>query len=93
MPSILIYRTGQLGDTLVSLPAIQAIREGFPRHALILLTDRHARAELVSSWEILKATGLIQRVIFYTPASTAFPPASRIVNAACAAPWCPATAM
>jgi len=69
-PSVLIYRTGQLGDTLVSLPAVRAIREGYPDHQLVLLTDRQTRAGFVSSWDVFETTGLFDRVIFYTPAAT-----------------------
>ena len=65
--SILVYRPGQLGDTLVSLPAMRAIRRAFPRHELILLTDQHPGKGFVSSWEVLEATQLFARVLFYTP--------------------------
>lgn len=70
-PTILIYRTGQLGDTLVALPAIEAIRKKYQGHSLVLLTDRQA-TELghVSSWELLGPTGWFDRVIYYDPNAT-----------------------
>lgn len=68
-PSILIFRYGQLGDTLIAMPAIEAVRRQYPRHRLILLTDRHPRkSEYVSSWDVLGPAGWFDEVIFYTPA-------------------------
>ena len=67
-PTVLIFRTGQLGDTLVALPAIEAIRKKYPGHSLVLLTDRQATERgYVSSWEILAPTGWFDRVIYYDP--------------------------
>jgi ADP-heptose:LPS heptosyltransferase len=69
-PTVLIFRTGQLGDTLVALPAIATIRREYPNHRLILLTDRHSNSkEYVSSWEICKPAGWFDDVIFYDPGS------------------------
>jgi heptosyltransferase-3 len=65
--SILIYRTGQLGDTLVSLPAIRAIKDAYPDHRLILLTDRQSNKGFVSAWDVLGATNMFSEVFFYTP--------------------------
>ncbi len=36
---ILVYRIGHLGDTLVSLPAICAIRKSYPKAHIVLLTN------------------------------------------------------
>ena len=67
-PVALIFRTGQLGDTLVALPAIEFIRQKYPKHRFMLLTDRHpAGAGYVSSWDICKSTGWFDRAIFYDP--------------------------
>jgi len=65
--AILIYRTGQLGDTLVAMPAIGSIKKRFPDHRLVLLTDRHPGSGYVSSWEVLRPTGWFDEVIFYIP--------------------------
>lgn len=67
---ILVYRTGQLGDTLVSLPAMRVIRGAYPDAELILLTDYHPGKGFVSSWDILEATGFFSEVMFYTPPSS-----------------------
>lgn len=66
VPTILVYRIGQLGDTLIALPAIEAIRSKYPEHRLVLLTDRHPEeAKYVSSWKVLGETGWFSDVIFY----------------------------
>lgn len=64
---VLIFRTGQLGDTLVSLPAIHAIRMRHPDSVLVLLTDRHPGRNFVSSWDVLCDTGWVEEVEFYAP--------------------------
>jgi heptosyltransferase III len=67
-PAVLIYRIGQLGDTLVALPAIQAIADMHRGARRVLLTDRHkTAANYVSAWDVLKATGWIDEVEFYDP--------------------------
>ena len=70
----LIYRPGSLGDTLVSLPAIAAIRRRYPEHRLTLLTESQVAGSMrVSPWTILKGTGWFDDVCFYVvrPASVA----------------------
>ena len=63
---VVIYRIGQLGDTLLSLPAIDAVRRQNPGKRLVLLTDRHPEQKgFVSSWDIIGPTGLCDGVIFY----------------------------
>ncbi len=64
--NILVFRTGQLGDTIVSLPAIHAIRAAYPDHKLVLLTPNQPE-NLVSPLEILGATKIFSRVLFYVP--------------------------
>ena len=65
-PTALVYRPGSLGDTLVSLPAIAAIRRRYPGHRLTLLTERAiAGSTRVSPWTILKETGWFDDVHFY----------------------------
>lgn len=64
---ILVYRTGQLGDTLVALPAMRAIRAAYPEAEMILLTDSHPGKGFVSSWDVLEATGIFSEVMFYIP--------------------------
>lgn len=66
--SILVFRIGQLGDSLISLPAISAIRQRHPAHRLVLLTETQATASgYVSSWDVLGPTGWFDDVVYYEP--------------------------
>jgi ADP-heptose:LPS heptosyltransferase len=66
--TVLIFRIGQLGDTLIAMPAIHAIRNKYPDHRLVLLTDQYYnRSGYVSSWNVLGPTGWFDDVLFYSP--------------------------
>jgi ADP-heptose:LPS heptosyltransferase len=62
---ILIYRIGQLGDTLVALPAIWAIRRHYPNAFLGLLSDSHDEAGYVLASKVLPKEGLIDEFFSY----------------------------
>jgi len=64
--TMLVYRPGSLGDTLIALPAIARIRQRHPDHGLTLLTERTpAGSRRVSPWAILEGTGWFDDVHFY----------------------------
>lgn len=66
--NILIFRTGQLGDTLVAMPAINEIFKDNPDCQLTLLTDSHpTNKDFVSSWDVLRYFKWFNDVIFYKP--------------------------
>jgi heptosyltransferase-3 len=67
--NVLVFRTGQLGDTIVSLPAIHAIRARYPHHRIVLLTPVQPQGNFVSPLEILGATKIVSEVVTYTPPS------------------------
>ncbi len=64
MTTILVFRIGQLGDTLASFPAIRAIRAAHPHVRLVLLTDRQADRAAVTSWEVFEPAGLFDDVCY-----------------------------
>jgi lipopolysaccharide heptosyltransferase III len=66
--NVLVFRTGQLGDTIVSLPAIHAIRAACPDRNLILLTPRQDDY-LVSPLELINGAQIFSEVLFYVPPS------------------------
>ena len=69
---ILVFRVGQLGDTLISMPAISVIRQRHPGHRLILITETQPAASgYVSAWDVLRPTGWFDDAMFYTPAKNA----------------------
>lgn len=61
---VFIFRIGQLGDTLVALPALRRISQLHPNARLWLITNA-ARDGMVSAWDVLQHTGLFQGVLFY----------------------------
>lgn len=70
---ILVFRVGQLGDTLISLPAIAAIRRRHPDHRLVLLTENQPTGSgNVSAWDVLEPTGWFVDVMYYTPVQNIF---------------------
>lgn len=67
---ILVYRIGQLGDTIVALPALWALRRHFPTAWLSMLVDRHTDAPHVLPSQALPQEGLIDEWIEYPTSST-----------------------
>lgn len=66
---ILLYQIGQLGDTIVSIPALRAVRHHFGYSCRIsLLHDVTHR--LVTSEMVLEETGLVDEFIPYVPAKS-----------------------
>jgi ADP-heptose:LPS heptosyltransferase len=70
MSTIVIYRIGHLGDTLISLPAIDAIRRQYPHHRLVVLTNRVNDPRHVPPMDVLAPTGLVDDTITYDVPST-----------------------
>ncbi len=71
---ILVYRCGAIGDTLVSIPAIQAIRHHFKDSSLILMTAT-GRDGIIWSDEVVREFGWFDAYVTY-PASDSFNPRS-----------------
>jgi heptosyltransferase III len=64
-PRILVYRTGQIGDTLIALPAMWAIRQHFPSAYLCLLTGKHRKSNFLLATEVLPREGLFDDILTY----------------------------
>jgi len=62
---ILVYRIGQLGDAIVTLPAVFEIKRRHPNDSMVLLTENHPSKNYISSWDILKHTRCFDDVLFY----------------------------
>jgi ADP-heptose:LPS heptosyltransferase len=58
-------RIGQLGDTVVALPAMWAVRHHFPQASLTLLSDRHPGRKLVLATDLLAGAGLFDEFLSY----------------------------
>ena len=63
--NILVFRIGQLGDTIVALPAMWAVREHFAGAQITLLNDSHIGTDYVLSKDLLFKSGLFDDFISY----------------------------
>jgi lipopolysaccharide heptosyltransferase III len=64
---VLVYRCGALGDTIVALPAMHALREAFPGAELVLMTANEADG-VVWTDEVLGDFGWFARTVTYRAA-------------------------
>ncbi len=64
---ILIYRVGNLGDTICAMPAMVAVRQHFPKSRIYLLTNKETTGN-PDTEEILKGNDFIDDIIAYDPA-------------------------
>lgn len=62
---IIIYRFGQLGDTIAAIPAIQAIRNHFPGREIVLLSETLAQETHLGPRLVLEETGLVDSFVTY----------------------------
>ena len=61
---ILVYRCGALGDTIVALPTMRALRDAYPHAELVLMTANDG-AGIVWTDEVLHDFGWFARVVTY----------------------------
>ena len=62
---VLVFRIGQLGDTLVGLPALRVIREAHSNSKIDLLYDHHVGSNFVLAEDLLAGSGVIDGFIPY----------------------------
>jgi heptosyltransferase-3 len=67
MESIIIFRIGSLGDTVVALPCFHKIARSFPNSRRIVVTDVPASKKASSVESILGKSGLIDGTICFPP--------------------------
>lgn len=63
--SIIIFRQGSLGDTVISLPVFEEIKRRYPDKDLVLLTAYRNNPEIIPTEKILIRANLIKKVIKY----------------------------
>lgn len=68
METIIIFRIGSLGDTVVALPCFHQVARKFPNARRILVTDVPASQKAASVESVLGGSGLIDGVIDFPPA-------------------------
>jgi heptosyltransferase III len=77
--SLLIHRIGSLGDTLVALPALWAVRDHFPNHHVTLLSEKRPGRTLVAPRDILSGSDVCDEFLEY--------PADGSLSGRVARPW------
>jgi ADP-heptose:LPS heptosyltransferase len=65
MKSVVIYRLGSLGDTIVALPFFHQIARSYPDARRILLTNVPVSTKAAPVEAVLRGTGIIDGVIAY----------------------------
>ena len=65
--TILVHHIGALGDTIVTIPALRAVRAAWPGAAVVMLHDapRRPGPGVVSPARVLEGTGLVDRFLPY----------------------------
>ena len=57
--SILVFRIGQIGDTVAALPSLWALRDQFPRARIVILSEIPARNTHLPPETVLPQSGLV----------------------------------
>ncbi len=65
--TVIIFRIGSLGDTVVALPCFHRIARSFPNWRRIVVTDVPVSQKVTSVEGILAKSGLIDGVIYFPP--------------------------
>jgi heptosyltransferase III len=63
---ILVYRIGELGDTIIALPVLWAVRRAFPEAALTYLVSAAPGSGYVAPQSVLPPEGLIDEWLTYS---------------------------
>lgn len=63
--TLIIFRIGSIGDTVVALPCFHGIARAFPDHRRVLLTNALASAKESSVESVLQGTGLIDSTVYF----------------------------
>jgi heptosyltransferase III len=67
METIIIFRIGSLGDTVVALPCFHQVARKFPNSRRILITDKPASPKAASVESVLGRGGIIDGVLYFPP--------------------------
>jgi heptosyltransferase-3 len=67
LETIIIFRIGSLGDTVVALPCFHQVARKFPNSQRILVTDMPASTKAASVESVLGRGDLIDAVIYFPP--------------------------
>jgi hypothetical protein len=62
---IVVFRIGQLGDTIVALPAMWLVRKNYPAAYMALLCDRHPGKTHVVASDLLRGSRIFDEYLSY----------------------------
>ncbi len=65
MSRILVFRPGQLGDTLIAIPSLSVLRERFPTASITILHDQQVGKQYVLAREVLDGTSIVDGFLAY----------------------------
>lgn len=63
---ILVFRVGELGDTLIALPSLHALRKAFPDAHISFLGNVDSNSKNVTAQQTIPASGLIDEWLSYS---------------------------
>lgn len=63
--SVLVFRIGSLGDTLVALPALWAVRNHFSGSHIVLLSNESPERKLITPRDVLEGSGVCDEFLNY----------------------------
>jgi heptosyltransferase-3 len=63
---LLVFRVGELGDTIIALPSLRAIRQAFPDAHITFLGNVDTNSSNVTARQTLPATGLVDDWLSYS---------------------------
>lgn len=63
---ILVFRVGELGDTIIALPSLRAVRKAFPDAHISFLGNVDNKSNNVTAQQTIPATGLINDWLSYS---------------------------
>src|SRR5437879_6578359 len=66
MKKIIVYRCGTIGDTIVAVPAIQALRDAYPDASLVLMTASSPHSRIWAD-AVLREFGWFDDFVTYDP--------------------------
>lgn len=62
---VIVYQIGSLGDTVISIPALKAVRRHYGSRAHIVLMHEYRQNNIASPAEVLDGLGLVNEFITY----------------------------
>ncbi|MBU3548025.1 glycosyltransferase family 9 protein [Polynucleobacter sp. P1-05-14] len=78
MKSIIIYRLGSMGDTVISLPCLHKVSSSFPGYRKILLTNNPVSSKAIPTDDLLMPAGIIDEIINYNVGLRSIPDLAKL---------------